>query len=217
MATIFFCSLNWTNMNDTNRLQMYKVQPKEKNQQQKTLGKYKRSDNTRSLCVQFAHFCWIFNSYLIRTFAQNTSHFFVVSRFAMLDAFGIVLCVYMYVCVNVICICFDSFVFLQIHSLMGTDATFRKRTFERKHCKIKAAEKRARKYTCNCNKMNRKYIHCVCIVVPYTVHSVQWRVEKGRIALKIGHYNSSDCSAVSTKITMHAILNWVCVCVQCAY
>lgn len=121
LATIFFCSLNWTNMNDTNRLQMYKVQPKEKNQQQKTLGKYKRSDNTRSLCVQFAHFCWIFNSYLIRTFAQNAPHFL---------CYGCRCWMHRVACVWVICIYFDSFVVLQIHSLMGTDATFRKRPKE---------------------------------------------------------------------------------------
>lgn len=98
-----------------------KFSQKKKTNSKKTLKRYKRSDNTRSLCVQFAHFCWIFNSYLIRTFAQNAPHFL---------CYGCRCWMHRVACVWVICIYFDSFVVLQIHSLMGTDATFRKRPKE---------------------------------------------------------------------------------------
>lgn len=78
----FFSARSTELMNDTNRLQMYKVQTKK--------GK-KYCNTTRSFCVHFVHFCWIFNSYLIRTFAQNALHFFSVC-FVMLDTFAITLC-----------------------------------------------------------------------------------------------------------------------------
>lgn len=161
----------------------------------KTL-KYKRGDNTRSLCVQFTLFCWIFNSYLIRTFAQNAPHCFCYCW-----------CCWMHLESRCVCVCvchlylFRFFCRFTNSQLNGHRCDLSKTT-ERKHYKMEAAEKRTRKFTCY--KINTRYIY-MCVY-----YSGGWKTAE--CPLKIGHNNSSDCSVHKDHNACNTQL-----CALCAY
>lgn len=198
-----FVRSTWTNMNDTNRLQMYKVQPNEKKSTAKML-KCKRSDNTRSLCVQFAHFCWIFNSYLIRTFAQNAPHFFCCYGcrcWMHLESRRLVVCLcYLYL--------FRFFCRFTNSQPNGHRCDLSKAT-ERKHCRMEAAEKRTRKFPCY--KINTRYmwvrsVH-VCYRGGWKTAECHWKSDT------IIHLTAVQCPQRS-QCMQHTQL---CVCTVCAY